>query len=81
MSVLVFDGDLLPDVLEWAGDEEIYVVDPSAARLEQFERDADDPRVFYLIGEPLILPLPDDFIRIAVGDGVEPELGRVLRAE
>lgn len=81
MSVLVLDGDLLPDVLEWAGDEEIYVVDPSAGRLEAFERDAGDPRVFYLIGEPPVLPLPDDCVRIAVGDGVEPELGRVLRAE
>jgi hypothetical protein len=80
MSVLVLDGDLLPDVLGWAGDEEIYVVDPSAGRLERLERDAEDPRVFYLIGEPPILPLPDDFVRIAVGDGVEPELGRVLRA-
>jgi ubiquinone/menaquinone biosynthesis C-methylase UbiE len=78
MSVLVLDGDLLPEVLGWAGDEEIYVVDPSAGRLEQLERDADDPRVFYLIGEAPILPLPDDFVRIAVGDGVEPELGRVL---
>jgi ubiquinone/menaquinone biosynthesis C-methylase UbiE len=79
MSVLVLDGALLSEVLGWAGDEEVYVVDPSAARLEELERVAEDPRVFYLIGEAPILPLPDDFIRIAVGEGVEPELSRVLQ--
>jgi hypothetical protein len=79
MSVLVLDGDLLPGVLEWVDDEEVYVVDPSVDRLEAIERQTDDPRVFYLIGEPPILPLPDDFVRVAVGEGVEPELSRVLR--
>jgi ubiquinone/menaquinone biosynthesis C-methylase UbiE len=79
MTVLVLDGALLREALASAGDEDVYVVDFSAARLEELERDAPDPRAFYLIGEPAILPLPDASIDTAVGEGVEPELARVLR--
>jgi ubiquinone/menaquinone biosynthesis C-methylase UbiE len=79
MTVLVLDGDRLGEALARAGDEEVVVVDPSAGRLESLERDAADPRVAYLIGDPAILPLPDASIDAAVGDGVEPELRRVLR--
>jgi ubiquinone/menaquinone biosynthesis C-methylase UbiE len=79
MTVLVLDGALLREALASAGDEDVYVVDFSAARLEELERDVPDPRAFYLIGEPAILPLPDDSVDSAVGEGVEPELARVLR--
>jgi hypothetical protein len=79
VTFLVLDGALLPEALAAAGDEDVYVVDLSAARLEELERDAPDPRAFYLIGEPAILPLPDASIDSAVGEGVGPELARVLR--
>ena len=79
MTVLVLDGALLAEALRGAGDEDVYVVDHSAARLEEFERDARDPRAFFLIGEPAILPLPDGSVDRAVGEGVEGELRRVLR--
>jgi hypothetical protein len=79
MSVLVLDPALLGETLSRAGDEDVYVVDPSAERLEELEREAADPRAFYLIGEPAVLPLPDGSVDSAVGEGVEPELRRVLR--
>ena len=79
MTFLVLDGALLAEVLARAGDEDVIVVDLHAARLEELERQAVDPRAFYLIGEPAILPLPDGSVDEAVGEGVEPELGRVLK--
>jgi ubiquinone/menaquinone biosynthesis C-methylase UbiE len=79
VTVLVLDGSLLPAVLAQAGDEDVIVVDMSAARLEEFERAAADPRAFYLIGEPAVLPLPDASIDAAVGEGVRAELRRVYR--
>ena len=79
MTLLVLDGALLVDVLARAGDEDVIVVDLHAARLEELERETDDPRAFYLIGEPAILPLPDGSVDEAVGEGVEPELRRVMR--
>jgi hypothetical protein len=79
MTLLVLDGALLADVLGRAGDEDVIVVDLHAARLEELERQASDPRAFYLIGEPAVLPLPDGSVDEAFGEGVEPELQRVLR--
>jgi ubiquinone/menaquinone biosynthesis C-methylase UbiE len=79
MSMLVLDPGLLGEALARAGDEDVYVVDPSAARLEELEREAADPRAFYLIGEAAILPLPDGSVDSAVGGGDEVELARVLR--
>jgi hypothetical protein len=79
MTVLVLDGALLGNALARAGDEDVFVVDLSAGELERLEHEAQDPRVFYLIGEPAILPLPDRSVDEAVGDGIELELRRVLR--
>jgi ubiquinone/menaquinone biosynthesis C-methylase UbiE len=79
MTLLVLDGELLGDALAGAGDEDVIVVDLSAGRLEELERRVADPRAFFLIGEAAILPLPDASVDSALGDGVEPELSRVLR--
>jgi len=79
MSVLVLDGSLLVEALSTVGDEDVIVVDPSAARLEELERAALDPRVAFLIGDPVVLPLPDASVDRAVGAGDEVELARVLR--
>ena len=80
MTVLVLDGERLDEALGDAGDEDVIVVEHSAADLERLERETADPRVFYLIGDIEILPLPDNSVDSALGEGVEPELGRVLRA-
>jgi hypothetical protein len=79
LTVLVLDGGLLGKALARAGDEDVIVVDLHAARLEELEREARDPRAFFLIGEPAVLPLPDGWVDEAVGGGVEPELSRVLK--
>jgi hypothetical protein len=80
MTVLVLDGGLLVEALAAAGDEDVIVVEHSAAELERLEREAADPRVFYLIGDPDILPLPDRSVDSAIGGEGQVELGRVLRA-
>ena len=80
MTVLVLDGARLGEALGRAGDEDVIVVDHSAAELERLELEAADPRVFYLIGDPQVLPLPDGSVDLALGGGVKLELGRVLRS-
>jgi ubiquinone/menaquinone biosynthesis C-methylase UbiE len=80
MTVLVLDGERLGEALAGAGDEDVIVVEHSAADLERLEWEAADPRVFYLIGDVEILPLPDNSVDSALGEGMESELGRVLRA-
>ena len=79
MTVLVLDGALLVETLARAGDEDVIVVEHSAGELERLERGVADPRVFYLIGDPDVLPLPDASVDATVGEGVEPELRRVVR--
>ena len=37
----------------------MIVIDPSADRLEELERAYPDPRVTYLIGDGVVIPLPD----------------------
>jgi ubiquinone/menaquinone biosynthesis C-methylase UbiE len=80
VTVLVLDGALLGEALAQAGDEDVIVIDPSAARLEQLEREARDPRAFFQIGDPAVLPLPDASVDKVLGEGVEAEIRRVLRA-
>ncbi len=76
----MLQGELLPEALAQAdADSEVIAVDPSAARLEQLERRARDPRVTFLIGDPEVLPLPDQSVDVVLGNGREPELSRVLR--
>ena len=79
MTLLVLDGALLGDALAQAGDEEVVVVDPSADRLEELEHEARDPRVAYLIGDPVVLPLPNASVDRALGEGDRVELSRILR--
>ena len=79
MSILVLGGALLLDALAQAGDEDVFVVEHTASALERLEQEMPDPRVFYLIGDPEVIPLPDCSVDSALGGGGVPELGRVLR--
>src|SRR5262249_27438259 len=79
MTLLVLDGTLLGDALAQAGDEGVVAAGPPADGLEELEHEARDPRVAYLIGDPVILPLPNASVDRALGEGDRAELGRVLR--
>jgi ubiquinone/menaquinone biosynthesis C-methylase UbiE len=80
MSVLVLDGDLIGLALdELADDELMIVVDPSADRLEELEKRFPDPRVTWLVGDGVVIPIPDDSVDRVLGEGSDSELRRVLR--
>jgi ubiquinone/menaquinone biosynthesis C-methylase UbiE len=80
MSVLVLDGDLIGLALaELADDELMIVVDPSADRLEELEERFPDPRVTWLVGDGVVIPIPDDSVDRVLGEGSDSELRRVLR--
>jgi ubiquinone/menaquinone biosynthesis C-methylase UbiE len=80
VTILVLDGDLLGDALEQlAEDELLIVVDPSADRLEELQRAFPDPRITFLIGDGVVIPVPDQSVDRVLGEGSESERRRVLR--
>ena len=77
--VLGADAHLVGAALARAGaDGDVIVLDPSAGSLEQLERDATDPRVWYQIGDAEVVPLPDRFADEAIG-ATSRDVERVLR--
>jgi hypothetical protein len=65
---------------EFAGADEVIVLDPSPAALELLLAEDHDPRFTYLLGELPVLPLPDGWVDDVVGaDEEHPELDRVRR--
>ncbi len=64
---------------EAPADADVVVVDASPARLEQLERDVRDPRVWFLLGDPSVIPLPDRSVDVAIGVASSDELERVRR--
>ncbi len=80
MTILVLDGDRLADALGELGEDELMIVlDRSAARLEELEQRFPDPRITFLVGDGVVIPLPDASVDRIVGEGAEAELRRVLR--
>ena len=80
MTILVLNGDLLGQALEQlAEDELLIVVDPSADRLEELQRTFPDPRITFLIGDGVVIPVPDGSVDRVLGEGPESERRRVLR--
>jgi ubiquinone/menaquinone biosynthesis C-methylase UbiE len=80
MTILVLNGDLLGQALEQlAEDELLIVVDPSADRLEELQRTFSDPRITFLIGDGVVIPVPDGSVDSVLGEGSESERRRVLR--
>jgi ubiquinone/menaquinone biosynthesis C-methylase UbiE len=66
-----------------APDGDVFVVDESVDVLEELRAQTRAPNVFYLVGWPEVLPLPDDSVDEVVGPppnaDAERELARVLR--
>jgi len=80
LTILVLDCDLLPAALEeLGGDELLIAVDPSADRLEQLLGRYPDPRISFLIGDGVVIPVPDRSVDKVLGEGLEAEICRVLR--
>jgi arsenite methyltransferase len=59
-------GLLTPGALERVGEGDVIALDPSAGRLEDLERACCDPRTWFQIGESVVVPLPDEFVDVAV---------------
>src|SRR5207249_3622012 len=70
VTVLVVGApELVAQALQRAREEDdVIVVDQSPRRLEEVEATARDPRVWYLIGDADVLPLPDGFVDEVLGD-------------
>ena len=82
MTALVVGADsgLLAVELERMGDDEdVIVLDESAERLEVLEDEVADPRVWFMIGDAEVIPLPDASVDEVVGVPASPEVDRVTR--
>lgn len=80
-TVLVVGADsaLVAGALAGLGDEDLVVLDESAASLERLEDEVGDPRVWFMIGGAEVIPLPDASVDEVVGAPVSPEIVRVTR--
>ena len=79
--VLVAGADvaLVADALDRAGEDGgVIVLDRSADRLAKLELSLQDARVWYLIGDTEVVPLPDGSVDVALGASSE-DVERVVR--
>jgi hypothetical protein len=73
------EASVVTDVLERLGDEDVVVLDGSASRLEELEAEVGDPRLWLMIGDADVIPLPDGTADEVVGAAASPEVARVRR--
>ena len=81
MTVLVVGAEveLVKEVLGRAGEDgDVIALDPSVDALERLEAAVRDPRLWFLLGDAEIVPLPDSSVDEVVG-GASADLERVLR--
>jgi ubiquinone/menaquinone biosynthesis C-methylase UbiE len=80
LLVLGAESRLVGEALRRGGaDADVIVVDPEAASLERLETAILDPRVWFMIGDGEVLPLPDASVDVVLGAEDTPEVARVLR--
>ena len=77
--VMGADAAVVTDVLGRTGDEDVVVLDGSAGRLEQLLDELPDPRLWFMIGDVEVIPLPDGSADEVVGAAGSPEVERVTR--
>jgi len=77
--VISDDAALVADALEELGDDDLIVLEGSADVLERMEDEIPDPRVWFMIGDAEVIPLPDGTADEVVGAGASPEVARVTR--
>jgi hypothetical protein len=76
--VLGADASVVADVLGRLGDDDLVVLDESAGRLERLLDELVDPRLWFMIGDADVIPLPDRSADEVVGPA-SPEVARVTR--
>jgi len=81
MTVLVVGADatVVAARLEGLGDRDLFVLEPSAGLLEEVEEEIADPRVWFMIGDAEVIPLPDGSVDEILGVDPSPETARVTR--
>ena len=80
MTVLVLTARLVGEALAELGDGELMImIDPSADVLEELRLRYPDPRITWLIGDGVVVPLPDASVDRVLGEGDGAEIARVLR--
>ena len=82
MTALVVGADsgLVADELVRMGDEDdVIVLDLSPQRLEALEDQVADARVWFMIGDAEVIPLPDASVDAVLGAPESPEVDRVTR--
>jgi hypothetical protein len=77
--VLGADASVVAGVLGRLGDDDLVVMDESAARLELLLEGLADPRLWLMIGDAEVIPLPDGSADEVVGSPGSPEVARVTR--
>ena len=73
------DAAAVSDVLGRLGDEDVVVLDRSAERLERLLGAMTDPRLWFMIGDAGVIPLPDGSADEVVGAPTSTEVARVTR--
>jgi hypothetical protein len=73
------DAGVVTGVLERTSDEDVVVLDDSAGRLTALYGELADPRVWFLVGDAGVIPLPDGSADEVIGAPVSPEVERVTR--
>ena len=81
MTTLVISDDsaLVAGALAVLGDDDLIVLEESADVLEQMEYHFGDPRIWFMIGDADVIPLPDACVDEVVGVASSPEVDRVIR--
>jgi ubiquinone/menaquinone biosynthesis C-methylase UbiE len=74
------DSGLVADELARMGaEDDVIVLDQSPERLEILEDEVADPRVWFMIGDAEVIPLPDRSVDEVLGVPESPEVERVTR--
>jgi hypothetical protein len=78
---LVISDDLsvVAGALGSLGDDDLIVLEGSAGVLERMEDEVADPRVWFMIGDADVIPLPDRSVDVVVGVPASGEVNRVTR--
>jgi hypothetical protein len=77
--VISDDASVVAGALGGLGDDDLIVLEGSARALERMEDEITDPRVWFLIGDADVIPLPDGSVDAVVGAPTSGEVDRVTR--